>query len=364
VLAGENRRNDRSISDVCCGVGGLVGLLALAGRCARPKRKVSLVIGYPPGAVYDGLWAVGGALHRQASARQSDGRGGRTCRAPAVSAPPIISTMLRQKDGSTIGLVRARPLRCRPLFDNQGIQFDAPQISIGLGSHQAPEVSVVAGGRPQSRFKSIADAQKTEMILAASGSGARQRDLPLRAQWRSLEPNSKVVTGYPRQWPTCCWLSSAARSMAMAPTFLGQPRGGGGPTGLRDRKVQCAPSTGNQETFVTLRLFRWPPNSPKNEGDPKSPRPYLFAPGHGPIRLSRRPNVPLARGLRPCRAAFAATMKDPEFFGRSVPAETWRLIRFSADEVTAVVRKGLYDARRCGGHAPEPCSEAGGAAQR
>src|SRR5262249_16946090 len=96
------------------------------------------------------------------------------------------------KDGSAIGLF-ARGLAMQPLFDSQGIQFDARKFN-WLGSTSA-EVSVVLASSAKP-FKSIADAQRNEMVLAASGSGADSVIFP-HVLNGVIGTRFKVVTGYP-----------------------------------------------------------------------------------------------------------------------------------------------------------------------
>jgi tripartite-type tricarboxylate transporter receptor subunit TctC len=328
----------------------LVGLLALPD-VALAQSQLSLVIGYPPGAIYD----VYGRLVSRYIGRHLPGN--RTVVAQNMPGAGSLRAAnylynVAPKDGSTIGLF-ARGIAMQPLFDNQGIQFDARKFN-WLGSTSA-EVSVVLASAAKP-FKSIADAQKTEMILAASGSGADSVIFPYVLNG-VIGTKFKVVTGYP---------GNADMLLAVE---RGEVDGNGAtswvnlvavrPDWLRDRKfnVLLQLATRKHRDLAAVPLAA---EFAKNENDLKV-LDLIFSRQDMAYPFVAPPDVPPPR-LAALRAAFAATMKDPEFLTEA-SRQNLEVDPISADEVTAVVRKaytmpGDVVART------RAVLEAGGAAQR
>jgi tripartite-type tricarboxylate transporter receptor subunit TctC len=171
---------------------GMLGcVLALVPIDAFAQSRVSVIIGYPPGAIYD-LYArtvakhFGRHLPGQPSVIPQNMAGAGSLRAAnyLYNVAP--------KDGSTIGLF-ARGMAMQPLLDEAGIEFDAQKFS-WLGSASS-EVSVVLA-RASTPFKTIEDARNREMVLAASGSGADSVIFPYILNG-IIGTKFKVVTGYP-----------------------------------------------------------------------------------------------------------------------------------------------------------------------
>jgi len=183
-------------------------VLAFAGARAEPVadfykgKQVSLIVGYGSGGGYD----VYGRLFARHLGRHIPG-------APNV----IVQNMpgagslrsanylynIAPKDGSTIGLF-ARGIAMQPLFDSQGIQFDARKFN-WLGSTSA-EVSVVLASAAKP-FKSIADAQVNTiedarrtggppLVLGGTAEGATGNDIATVVR-DALGFNIKLIAGYP-----------------------------------------------------------------------------------------------------------------------------------------------------------------------
>ena len=308
---------------LCC----ILGSVLAAPGIASAQSQLSLVIGYPPGAIYD----VYGRLVARHIGRHLSGNP--TVVAQNMPGAGSLRTAnylynVAPKDGSTIGLF-ARGIAMQPLFDSAGIQFDARKFN-WLGSTSA-EVSVVVAAA-NTLFKTIADAQAREMVVSASGSGADSVIYPYVLNG-VIGTKFKVVTGYP---------GNADMLLAVE---RGEVDGNGGtswitlvsikPDWVRDRKIN-----------VLLQLA-----TKKHRDLAAVPLAAEFAKSESDLKvleliLSRQdmaypfvapPDVPLPR-IAALRAGFAATMRDPEFL-----AEATRLNLdvdpISAEQVTAVVRK-------------------------
>jgi tripartite-type tricarboxylate transporter receptor subunit TctC len=308
-----------------CG-GILAGLLALSG-VASAQSQLVLVIGYPPGAIYD----VYGRLVARHIGRHLPGN-------PTVVAQnmPGAGSLrsanylynIAPKDGSTIGLF-ARGIAMQPLFDSQGIAFDARKFN-WLGSPSA-EVSVVlaAAAKP---FKSIADAQKNEMVLAASGSGADSVIFP-HVLNGVIGTRFKIVTGYP---------GNADMLLAVE---RGEVDGNGGtswvsllavrPDWLRDRKINVLLQMASRK-HRDLMAVPLAAEFAKSDIDLKV-LDLIFSRQDMAYPFVAPPDVPLPR-LAALRAAFAATMKDPEFLAEAARLNL-EVEPIAAEEVTAIVRR-------------------------
>jgi len=305
----------------------ILGSVLAAPGIASAQSQLSLVIGYPPGAIYD----VYGRLVARHIGRHLSGNP--TVVAQNMPGAGSLRTAnylynVAPKDGSTIGLF-ARGIAMQPLFDSAGIQFDARKFN-WLGSTSA-EVSVVVAAA-NTLFKTIADAQAREMVVSASGSGADSVIYPYVLNG-VIGTKFKVVTGYP---------GNADMLLAVE---RGEVDGNSGtswitlvsikPDWVRDRKIN-----------VLLQLA-----TKKHRDLAAVPLATEFAKSESDLKvldliLSRQdmaypfvapPDVPLPR-IAALRAGFAATMRDPEFM-----AEATRLNLdvdpISAEQVTAVVRK-------------------------
>jgi hypothetical protein len=153
--------------------------------------RLTVVIGYTPGAVYD-LYARTVARHigkyipgRPAVIPQNMPGAG------SMNAANFIYTKA-PKDGSQIATF-ARGLAMQQLLDDQGVQYDAPRLN-WLGS-PATEVSVLFSWHSKP-FKTMDDVTGREMIVPATGTGADSAIFPYVMNG-VLETKFKVVGGYP-----------------------------------------------------------------------------------------------------------------------------------------------------------------------
>ena len=294
---------------------------------AFAQSQISLVIGYPPGAIYD----VYGRLVARHIGRHLPGN-------PTVvpqnmpGAGSLRSANylynIAPKDGSTIGLF-ARGMAMQPLFDSQGIQFDARKFN-WLGSTSA-EVSVVLASASKP-FKTIADAQAREMVVSASGSGADSVIFPYVLNG-VIGTKFKVVSGYP------------GNSDMLLAVERGEVDGNAGtswialvsikPNWVRERKINVLLqlATRKHRDLVAVPLAA---EFARNESDLKT-LDLIFSRQDMAYPFVAPPDVPAPR-LAVLRAGFAATLKDPEFLTEAARLNL-EVDPISADEVTAVVRR-------------------------
>ena len=174
---------------------GLAGLVHGAA-AAQSTSKLTIVIGYTPGAAYD-IYArtvarhIGKHLPGNPAVIPQNMAG-----AGSLKAANFLFTNAAG-DGTTIGTF-ARGLPMQPLLDNTGIQFDARRFN-WIGSPSA-EVSVVFSWHT-TPFKTIADIQSRQMIVPATGSGANSAIFPFVLN-SVIGTKFKVVMGYPGQAET------------------------------------------------------------------------------------------------------------------------------------------------------------------
>jgi tripartite-type tricarboxylate transporter receptor subunit TctC len=152
---------------------------------------LTIVVGYPPGAVYD-LYARLLARH---IGKQIPGSPAVTVQnmpgAGSMAAANFIFTTA-PKDGSQIATF-ARGIAMQPLLDEQGVQFDATRLQ-WIGS-TGTEVSVVFAWHT-APFKRVNDLLTREMTVAASGTGADSAVFPYVMNG-VLGTKFRVKTGYP-----------------------------------------------------------------------------------------------------------------------------------------------------------------------
>src|SRR5216684_1953889 len=135
----------------------LVCLLVLPG-VAAAQSQVTVVIGYPPGAIYD---AYGRLVARHICKHLAGNPTVVPQNMPGAGSLRAANYLfaVAPKDGSTIALF-ARGMAMQPLLDPQGIQFDGQKFN-WLGSTSS-EVSVVVASAA-SPFKTIEDARQREI---------------------------------------------------------------------------------------------------------------------------------------------------------------------------------------------------------
>jgi tripartite-type tricarboxylate transporter receptor subunit TctC len=264
--------------------------------------RLTVVIGYTPGAVYD-LYARTVARHigkyipgRPAVIPQNMPGAG------SMNAANFIYTKA-PKDGSQIATF-ARGLAMQQLLDDQGVQYDAPRLN-WLGS-PATEVSVLFSWHSKP-FKTMDDVTRREMIVPATGTGADSAIFPYVMNG-VLETKFKVVSGYP----------GAAETMLSIER--GETDGSAGTSWgnfastkadwIKEKKVNI---------ILQLAIKKHPDiaNVPlvmefaKTETDRKVLE-LIFSRQSMAYPFVAPPDVPADR-LQALRQAFMATLRDPEF---------------------------------------------------
>jgi tripartite-type tricarboxylate transporter receptor subunit TctC len=307
--------------------GVLIACLLLLPGVASAQSQVTVVVGYPPGAIYD----VYGRLLARHIGRNLPGNPTVVVQnmpgAGSLRAANYLFSVA-PKDGSTIGLF-ARGIAMQPLLDAQGIQFDAQKFN-WIGSTSS-EVSVVIASAT-TPFKSIEDAREREMVVSASGTGADSVIFPYILNG-VIGTKFKVVTGYP---------GNADMLLAVE---RGEAHGNAGtswislvsikPDWVRDRKVnvllQMASKKHPDLAHVPLAL-----DLAKNESDVRV-LDLIFSRQSMAYPFVAPPGIPAER-LAALRQGFDATMKDPEFLGEAKRLNL-DIDPVSGEEIAALVRK-------------------------
>lgn len=302
------------------------GLLLLHG-VASAQSQMTMVVGYPPGAIYD----VYGRLVARHLGKHLPGNPTVVVQnmpgAGSLRSANYLYTVA-PKDGSTIGLF-ARGIAMQPLLDPQGVQFDAQKFG-WLGSTSS-EVSVVIASAA-SPFKTIADARAREMVVSASGSGADSVIFPYILNG-VIGTKFKVVTGYP---------GNADMLLAVE---RGETDGNAGtswislvsikPDWVRDKKInvllQMASKKHPNLAHVPLAL-----DFAKNESDAKVLE-LIFSRQQMAYPFVAPPGLPPER-LQALRRSFDATMKDPEFL-EEAKRQHLDIAPVSGEEIAAIIRK-------------------------
>ena len=312
---------------------GMLGVLSLwlavAGQvlAQASESRFTVVIGYPPGAIYD----VYGRLVSRHIGKHLPGNP-----AVVVQNMPGAGSLrsanflygVAPKDGSTIGLF-ARGIAMQPLFDSQGIQFDAQKYN-WIGS-TSTEVSVVIASSA-SPFKTIEDAQQREMVVSASGSGADSAIFPALLNG-VIGTKFKIVTGYP---------GNADMLLAVE---RGEAHGNAGtswislvsikPDWIRDKKVhvlvQLATKKHADLGHVPLAL-----DLAKSDSDRKVLE-LIFSRLAMAYPFVAPPGIPPER-VQILRQAFDATMKDPEFLAEA-KRQNLDIDPVTGDEIATLIRQ-------------------------
>ena len=158
-----------------------ITLIASALACtSADAQQMTMVVGFSPGATYD-IYTRTFARHLgkhlpgkpNVVVQNMTGAGSLRSANFIYNAAP--------KDGTTIGMF-ARGLAMQPLLDMTGIQYEARKFN-WIGS-MSSDVSLVLSWHTRP-FKTIDDLRKSEMVVAGTGSGRRQRHLPLHPQRRA-----------------------------------------------------------------------------------------------------------------------------------------------------------------------------------
>jgi tripartite-type tricarboxylate transporter receptor subunit TctC len=305
---------------------GVIGSLFIS-NSAFAQAQVNVVIGYPPGAIYDVYGRIvarhlGKHLPGNPNVVPQNMPGAGSLR----SANYLYS--VAPKDGSTIGLF-ARGIAMQPLLDAQGIQFDAQKFN-WIGSTSSEVSVVVASG--SSPFKTIQDAQQKEMVVSASGSGADSVIFPYILNG-VIGTKFKVVTGYP---------GNADMLLAVE---RGEAHGNAGtswislvslrPDWVKDKKVNVLVQMATKK-HPDLQNVPLAYDLAKTDSDRKVLE-LIFSRLDMAYPFVAPPDVP-ADKLKALRAAFEATMKDPEFLAEA-KRQSLEIDPVSGDQIAAMLRK-------------------------
>jgi tripartite-type tricarboxylate transporter receptor subunit TctC len=308
-------------------LGGIIGGVLVMPGVAAAQSQMTMVIGYPPGAIYD----VYGRLVARHLGKHVPGHPTVVVQnmpgAGSLRSANYLYTVA-PKDGSTIGLF-ARGIAMQPLLDPQGVAFDAQKFG-WIGSTSS-EVSVVIASAT-SPFKTIEQARAREMVVSASGSGADSVIFPYILNG-VIGTKFKVVTGYP---------GNADMLLAVE---RGETDGNAGtswislvsikPDWVRDKKInvllQIASKKHPDLAQVPLAL-----DFAKSESDARVLE-LIFSRLSMAYPFVAPPDLPPEQ-LQALRRSFDATMKDPEFL-EEAKRQHLDIAPVSGEEIAAIIRK-------------------------
>ncbi len=318
----------KCIAALCCALAlGIPGSGLAQTPGAEPR--LTLVVGYTSGAIYDTYARLvarhlGRHLPGSPTVVVQNMPGAGSLR----SANYIYN--VAPKDGSTIGLF-ARGMAMQALLDPQGVQYDALKFN-WLGS-TSRETSVVLSSAA-SPFRVIEDAQKHEMVVSASGSGADSMIFPAILNG-VIGTKFKIVTGYP---------GNAEMLLAVE---RGEAHGNAGtswvslvalkPDWIREKRInvllQLATKKHPDLPQVPLAYELARSNSDRRVLDLIFSRlalayPFVAPPGLPPERLAT------------LRTAFEATMRDPEFLG-DARRQNLDIDPVGGEEIGSIVRQAF-----------------------
>jgi tripartite-type tricarboxylate transporter receptor subunit TctC len=289
--------------------------------------RVTVVIGYTPGGVYD-IYARTIARHlgkhipgRPTVVPQNmPGAGSMTAANYIYGKAP--------KDGTQIATF-ARGIAMQPLLDQTGVAFEAEKLN-WLGS-PASEVSVVFGWHTK-KFRTLADLKAREMVVPATGTGADSAIFPYVMNG-VLGTRFKVVTGYP----------GAAETMLSIER--GETDGSAATSWSNFASVRMEWVTQKKVDLILQLALRKHPvlgevplimDAAKNEADRKVLE-LIFARQSMSYPYATSPDVPADR-LAALRRAFEATLKDPEFLA-DAKQQNLEIDPVPGDEIQALVRQ-------------------------
>jgi tripartite-type tricarboxylate transporter receptor subunit TctC len=205
------------------------------------------------------------------------------------------------KDGTAMATF-VRGLVTQPLFDNQGIRFDAQKFNwIGSPSN---EISVIVSWGT-SKFKTLEDAKSNEMVVGGSGPGADNVVFPAVLN-AVLHTKFKVVMGYPGAAES---LMATERGEIDGTSTSWANIGTGHRDWLRDKKINLLVQLSTQKRDdVAAPLVMDLATNPTD----KQMMTLFFARNALGYPIAAPPDVPADR-VAALRAAFDATVADPDF---------------------------------------------------
>ena len=290
------------------------------------SNRVTIVIGYTPGGVYD--------LHARTLARHIGKHiPGRPTvvpqNMPGAGSMKAANYIFGQapKDGTQIAMF-ARGIAMQPLLDSTGVQFEATKLN-WLGS-PASEVSVVFAWHTKS-FKTVDDLRKREMIVPATGTGADSAIFPYILNG-VLGTKFRVVTGYPGASETMLSIERGETDGSAATSWSNftSTRHEWVTSGKVDLILQLAMKSHPDLAKVPLVM-----DVAGKEEDRKVME-MIFSRQSMSYPFAMPPDVPPER-LAALRRAFDATMKDPEFLA-DAKQQKLEVDPVSGDEIEALVR--------------------------
>ncbi|MDB5544144.1 MAG: Tripartite-type tricarboxylate transporter, receptor component TctC [Hyphomicrobiales bacterium] len=265
-------------------------------------RTISLIVGFSPGGGYD---LNARAISRYIGKHIPGNPKVVVQNMPGAGSLTSVNYLanIALKDGSALGTF-SRGTIFEPLMGNKSAQFDPRTLNwIGSPSRETNLVFV----RSNAPFHSLEDLQTREMIVATTGAGADTATFPLIMN-SIFKTKLKVVTGYP----------------GANETLLAVERGeADGMAGLSWGYVKASrPAWVPEEKIrVLLQLGMTPaPDLPrvpsaldlvKNADDKKLLELFLARLAIA-WPVAAPPKVPVER-IAALRAAFTATMSDPEY---------------------------------------------------
>jgi tripartite-type tricarboxylate transporter receptor subunit TctC len=305
----------------------LTPVLFLLASTSALAQSVNVVVGYPPGAGYD-IYMRTFARHLSKHLpgnptvipQNMSGAGSLRAANFLFNAAP--------KDGNTIGMF-ARGLAMQPLLDPTGIQFDAQKFN-WIGSLSS-DVSLVLSWHTTA-FKTIEDARKKEMVVAATGSGADSVIFPYILNG-VLGTKFRVVTGYPG---ASAFLLAIERGEAdgTAGVSWGTIRSAK-PDWVKDHKINVLVQLGTRK-HPDLGSAPLVMDLAKNDSD-RGVLDLIFARQAMAYPIVAPPGVPAER-VAVLREAFDAVVKDPDYLSdarkQGLDAEP-----ISGAEIAALVKK-------------------------
>lgn len=231
------------------------------------------------------------------------------------------------KDGSYFGSF-ANGLILQQLLDDRGIQFDARRFG-WIGSSMS-EVSIIYAWH-KSKFYSLQDIQKMQMVVPGTGSGANSVVYP-KILNAVLGTKFKVVSGYPGAVETMLAIERGEADGQAGGTW--QNLIASKPNWISEHKIRVLGQ-------LALKRNKDLPNVPlvldlvKQEKD-RAALSLLFLKQSAAFPFTAPPGLPAER-LQILRRAFDATIKDPSF-RKEAAQHNFEIDALSGEEVAALVK--------------------------
>jgi tripartite-type tricarboxylate transporter receptor subunit TctC len=290
------------------------------------SNRVTIVIGYTPGGVYD-LYARTVARH---IGKHIPGRPTVVAQnMPGAGSMKAANYIFGQapKDGTQIA-VFARGLAMQPLLNSTGVQYDATRLD-WLGS-PASEVSVVFSWHTKP-FKTVDDLRAREMIVPATGTGADSAIFPYILNG-VIGTKFKVVAGYPGAAETMLSIERGETDGSAATSW-------GNFASAKQEWIK----DGKVNIILQLAMKKHPvlPKVPlvmdiATSAADRQVLELIFARQSMSYPFALPPGVPSDR-LGALRAAFDATLKDAGFLA-DARQQKLEVDPVSGDQIKALVR--------------------------